>query len=131
MRYLFLLMVVLIPQVCFAEKPTRPYVEYAEAYERFQNSDDVIMVVQISATWCPPCMKMKDEIIRNSDYWDTRERVIVYVDADKDINLVNQLKVGDTLPQLMIFQKGHVRRAISGFFPFAKIRDKLREIRNK
>lgn len=73
---------------------------YAQAYARSQR-EGIPLVVLISESWCPPCQALKKTI----QPWKQRKD-IAFVEIGLEHPMAKQLKVVETIPQLLVFKKG-------------------------
>ena len=79
--------------------------EQALAQSRAQ---DKLLLVDVSASWCPPCQKMEQTTWREPKVaaWLGAHAIAVQVDADRDAAVAQQLGI-ENLPTLIVFQDGH------------------------
>ena len=68
---------------------------------------DVPVLVDFTATWCPPCQTMKPFVHRVGDEYGSRLKV-VEVDVDEHPYLSNYFQV-DGIPRLMVIEGGKIR----------------------
>lgn len=93
------------------------------------------LVVMIGAEWCGPCKLMKKEVIEQmKKEGDFDNIVYVYVDKDARPDLAGQIMKGNTLPQVVGFNKakdGWKKFTLPGLSSKLKIRELLNKIRGK
>ena len=70
------LLFILLTTPCFAEEP---YTPYAEAYNLHLQTGRPL-VVQVGATWCPPCVKLKSQV---QSEIRTKKAILTYLDKDE------------------------------------------------
>lgn len=92
--------------------------DYKTAYAKAQKGDKPLLVL-VTATWCPPCQRMKQttipQLLQNQTldqcHWAT-------VDLDQEKSLAKQLIGNRGVPQLIMFEKKNdkwVRRYLRGY----------------
>lgn len=79
---------------------------YAEAYHH-STQNGRPLVVMLGADWCPACVKLKKTIMPQVAQQGGLKGVeLAYVDVDKEPALAKQLVRGDSIPQLVRFERG-------------------------
>ena len=65
------------------------------------------LVVNMSASWCPPCQQMKKDVWLDPKVasWFAANGKVIYVDVDQDQAAANQTKV-NSIPTMLIFKSG-------------------------
>ena len=87
-------------------------------YETVVQSN-VPVLVDFTATWCPPCQAMKPAIHQIEKDYGSRLKV-VEVDIDERPNLSDHFRV-DGIPHLMVIQNGVIQADASGQHSYARI----------
>ena len=78
---------------------------YDQAYKETCKSGRPLVVL-VGADWCPGCVTMKNSILPAVRRKGRLEKVeYVVVNADQDRALAGKLMRGDSIPQLIMFQK--------------------------
>lgn len=78
---------------------------YEQAFEKATKEKKPLMVF-IGARWCASCQIMKrDTIGPMQESGDLKDLVVVYIDKDERPELAEQLMKGETLPQVVLFNK--------------------------
>lgn len=82
------------------------FLEYEKAYNVAMNSGQPLIVV-FSATWCPPCQKMKkDVLIPMMKSGQLDDYLVAYVDIDKQPSIYRKWFDGNvSIPAVMVFKK--------------------------
>ncbi|RLS58134.1 MAG: thioredoxin family protein [Planctomycetota bacterium] len=71
------------------------------------------VLIDFTATWCPPCQEMKPDIHKLEAAYGSRLKV-VEVDIDERGNLASHFEVG-AIPHLMLLKNGQiVNRSVGG-----------------
>lgn len=97
---------------------------YKDAYKKAQAGDKPLLIL-VTATWCPPCVQMKQttipELVRRDSFKDFH---FAMLDYDKQSELADQL-IGDRgLPQFIMFEKSKgqwLRRYMTGIQTATKV----------
>ncbi len=93
------------------------HTSYREAYKEALESERPLIVL-IGAQWCPHCHVMKPRVTAELAKNGTAQRVVfAYVDLDRQPALARQLMSGNSVPQLVSYQKvatGWRRRNLTG-----------------
>ena len=89
-----------------------------QQYESLIPSDKVVLV-DISATWCPPCKKMKP-VIDSLVKAPAGKFILVEIDGGEQSELVNELKV-EAFPTLIIYKNGKETWRKNGIVEAAEI----------
>jgi len=113
-------------QVLVAEhvKTAEKNLTYKEAYRRAQTGDKPLLVL-VTASWCPPCVQMKQTTIPELERRNSFDKFhFAKLDYDMEKELAGQL-IGDRgLPQMIMFEKSNgqwLRRYLTGIQPPAKV----------
>ena len=77
---------------------------YERAYEEHLRGKP--MLVLCGAEWCGPCQKMKTTLKDMKERGDLENLAVAYVDIDKQPELFEKMKVGNSVPQVHYFVKG-------------------------
>lgn len=133
MRMVFAVLFVLAVAPAFAQEPVAPkrqVLDYTTAYNRCQNGDKPMLVL-VTATWCPPCQRMKNSVLPELLASSMLEHInFAMVDYDQETALAQQL-IGDRgVPQLILFQKVEnrwIQRYVAGYQSLPEIVDFLRK----
>jgi thiol:disulfide interchange protein len=82
-------------------------------------SEHKLVVVDFSASWCPPCIAMKHEVWPNPKVATTVRKsfVAVTVDVDHDDGLSDRYDVSGIPAVLVLDASGRVLRRHDGFLP--------------
>ncbi|MBX3416530.1 MAG: thioredoxin family protein [Pirellulaceae bacterium] len=108
----------------------RQVLDYTTAYNRCQSGDKPMLVL-VTATWCPPCQKLKSSVLPSLLTSESLSELnFAMVDYDKEPSVAQQL-IGDRgVPQLIYFQKVEnrwVQRYITGYQTLEAIEDFIRK----
>ena len=80
--------------------------DYASAYHRSIASGHPLVVL-LGARWCPACLQMKNSVLPQVAQAGGLKNVeFAYVDLDLQPDLASQLSRGNSVPQLIRFEKG-------------------------
>jgi len=107
-----------------AATSTPKALSYKDAYKQAQAGDKPLLVL-VTATWCPPCVQMKQttipELVRRKSFKDFH---FAMMDYDKESELADIL-IGDRgLPQFIMFEKSNgqwLRRYMTGIQTASKV----------
>ena len=80
---------------------------------------DVPVLVDFTATWCPPCQTMKPTIHQIEKDYGSRLKV-VEVDFDERPNIHQHFRVNG-IPHLMVIQKGVIQAEASGLHTYSEL----------
>ncbi|QDU97731.1 thioredoxin family protein [Lignipirellula cremea] len=90
---------------------------YSKAYANSVESGRPMLVL-VGAKWCPACVEMKKNVLPAMVASGDLEGVeFAMVDADEQNSLASTLMRGDTIPQLILFEKtatGWKRQQLTG-----------------
>ncbi len=92
-------------------------------YNKLISDTTKIYLVDIGATWCPPCVKQKpilDALVKAHP----NKFVLINIDGGTHINLKDALKV-DGFPALLVYKNGVVSQRFDGFTEKDKIEKAL------
>lgn len=82
-----------------------PEAEYKAAYDRALREGRP-MVVLVGAAWCPACRTMKNDVLPELRSRGSLEGVsLVMVDSDEQPQLAQRLLRGNSIPQLMVYNR--------------------------
>jgi thioredoxin-like negative regulator of GroEL len=91
--------------LCLVVTVTDKNLNYEQGFEKAEREKKPLMIF-IGARWCASCQVMKrDTIGPMQESGDLKELVFVYIDKDERPELAEQLMKGETLPQVVIFNK--------------------------
>ena len=78
-----------------------------------ESAGDKAVFVKFSATWCPPCVRMKEFL---EDYCKGKEDNAVYIAIDVDENgeVAAEYNVS-SIPVLLVFVNGQQKEKVVGF----------------
>ena len=86
-------------------KKQKQMLNYREAYSLAQNSDKPFMII-IGATWCAPCVELKDTVIPKMFEEGKLDNVIVtHIDLDEEEELATSLMSQTSIPEIIVFRK--------------------------
>lgn len=73
------------------------------------------LIVNFSASWCPPCQQMKKDVWPNSsvEAWIKSNAKAIYVDTDKEQATANAYKI-EGIPTMVVFKNGKPVDRITG-----------------
>jgi thioredoxin-like negative regulator of GroEL len=73
------------------------------------------LVVNFSASWCPPCQQMKKDVWPREDVqaWVKANAKAIYVDTDQDAKTASTYKIS-SIPTMIVFKDGKPADRISG-----------------
>ena len=77
------------------------------------------VLVDFTATWCPPCQTMKPTIHQIEKDYGSRLKV-VEVDFDERPNIHQHFRVNG-IPHLMVIQKGVIQAEASGLHTYSEL----------
>jgi thioredoxin 1 len=85
-------------------------------------------VLAFSATWCPPCQTMKNEVWTDPrvEQWVAKNAVAVYVDVDQSKQTAQDFKI-QGIPTIVVIKNGQTK-ARMGFQTADALLSKLNEI---
>lgn len=82
---------------------------YREAYKLANESNDPWLIL-VSASWCGPCIELKNTTIPNMQKSGKLDKVIVtHIDIDEEPDLSKQLRSNSSVPELIFFRKRNNR----------------------
>jgi thiol-disulfide isomerase/thioredoxin len=118
------LLVYLLPALV-GEKGGNGVVKWRTDFEiatREANQSGRPMLVEFTASWCPPCQKMKKVVWTNERVADEANAkfVPVMVDVDEQAKVAGYYGV-DSVPLVMIMREGKVTYYQSGYHDAAKV----------
>lgn len=87
--------------------------------------NDKEVLVDFYASWCGPCMMQAPELEELASSRGV-EYDIVKVNIEEAQNIANNYKI-NTVPTLMIFKKGKLKKRSIGFMKKEEIRDMMNE----
>lgn len=75
---------------------------YNELDKAIVENKDSLMLLYFGATWCDPCMKLKEQIIKNKD--EIKNLIVMYIDCDIEENedILQSYKVSTLPTQIFI-----------------------------
>lgn len=92
------------------------------------NGDQPVLV-DFSAEWCGPCKMMPPILKELKD--DLKDSItIIKLDIDRNPKIARDYQI-QSVPTLMIFQKGTVKWRQSGVMPAKQLRQIVQEIRQR
>lgn len=121
-RFVLLLVAVCLCVPVWAQQAQLP--SYKTTYKEL--NDGETLVVLVGATWCPACITEEKELATAPLPVGTR---VVKLDQDLDAALARQIKVGEVIPQVHVWQRQngvYQHRFVSGFHPLTRLRNYLR-----
>lgn len=91
--------------LCLVVTFTDKNLNYEQGFEKAEKEKKALMIF-IGARWCASCQVMKrDTMGPMQESGDLKELVVVYIDKDERPELAEQLMKGETLPQVVLFNK--------------------------
>lgn len=106
--------------------------EYDAACAKAEKEKKPLLVL-VGASWCASCQVMKKETIEPmKGAGELNDVVVAVVDKDARPELAQQLMRGNTLPQVVMFNKddsGWKRYSLTGMQSQTRMRDLLRRVR--
>lgn len=107
-----------------AAKTTAKALSYKQAYKQAQAGDKPLLVL-VTATWCPPCVQMKQTTIPELVSRDSFKNFhFAMMDYDKEPELADILIGKRGLPQFIMFEKSNgqwLRRYMTGIQSPSKV----------
>lgn len=102
-----------------AAPPAEAHVFSALPFEKALAQADAerkLLLVDATATWCPPCRQMEETTWRDARVaaWVAQHAIAVQVDVDRD-QAVAQILGVEQLPTLVVFQHGRERDRRIGY----------------
>jgi len=107
--------------------------EYDAACAKAEKEKKPLLVL-VGASWCASCQVMKKETIEPmKGAGELNDVVVAVVDKDSRPELAEQLMRGNTLPQVVMFNKdsgGWKRYSLTGMQSQSRMRELLRRVRD-
>jgi thioredoxin 1 len=97
----------------------------SSSFEKLISSDKPVMI-DFYADWCGPCKVVAPILKELKEELGDQVRIIK-IDVDKNQNISQKLKV-QSIPTLMIFQKGDLKWRTAGVQTKALMKKKLEEL---
>jgi thioredoxin 1 len=90
--------------------------DYEEAIEYSKENNKKILVF-FTAEWCGWCKEMKEKTIKDSEVENAifQDKVICYIDMDKNIQLKNKFKINKIPAYLILNEKQEILEKSFGF----------------
>jgi thioredoxin 1 len=98
--------------------------EFAQAVENASGT----VVVEFTATWCPPCKLLAPVFERVADKYEGRAKFFK-VDVDQSVEVAAKYGVS-TIPNLLFFKDGQVVNQNVGFIPEGQLSSKVEDTIN-
>jgi thioredoxin-related protein len=111
MKYFLLVLLFLGSNICLAKPPI--FIESYEDAKVIAKQVDQPMILIFSASWCPHCLKLKQDITDNTEEFP--DTTICIVDVDDNEKLTKEFKV-KKIPKIVMFDnKGKQIKEITGY----------------
>ncbi len=98
--------------------------EFAQAVENVSGT----VVVDFTATWCPPCKMLAPVFERVADKYEGKAKFFK-VDVDQNVEVAAKYGVS-TIPNLLFFKDGQVVGQNVGFIPEGQLSSKVEDTIN-
>ena len=94
----------------------------SQEYEKLLHSDKKVLI-DFYAEWCAPCKKMTPYLLKmQKDLAD--KVVIIRLDADKNKNLMAEMKISE-LPTLLLYENKEITWQHSGYISEEDLKKQL------
>jgi thioredoxin-like negative regulator of GroEL len=94
-----------------------------------QKSNDQVLLIKISASWCMPCKKIQkeiDKLLTEAKTYDKQKLIVLEIDIEKIPALVEKTKITEfkvrSIPSLFVFHHGKLKKSNQDYW---KIREKF------
>jgi len=132
MRYSWFILIVFfaLPKFTFGQEELVMHKRFKKA-NKIAKQENKPLIILFSATWCPPCQKMKRELLKDPAFVEMANEhfVFAYLDVDRNRMTSSQFKAR-SLPT-MVFMKDEIEiKRILGYYPRQAYLDLMDRILN-